>query len=288
MDREFPIVGVHPTATDRSMPVLDLAKECEARGLRAITLPEHTHVPVASEVLVEGWRVEERYERTLDPYIACAFIAATTSLDVGTGVSLVAQHDAIALAKAIATLDHLSPGRLILGVGFGYNRQELEDHGVEARRRRAVVEETVALMRALWSEEIAAFEGRFRHLSPSRSWPKPSSPHAPPVLLGCRRTESNFDRVVAWADGWLPAGIGVTGPELEAAIHDLRRRWEDAGREGAPEICCFFAPASSHDMAVELTRAAELGVRRMQLRLEERTRDEVLPILDDLAALLRS
>lgn len=286
MSTGFPRVGVHPTATDRSLPILDLAREAEDRGLSALSLPEHTHIPVESDVLIEGWSVEERYERTLDPYIACSFVAATTSLEVGTGVSLVAQHDAIALAKAVATLDHLSRGRLFLGVGFGYNRHEVEDHGVAASDRRAVVEETVQLMRTLWTDEIATFAGRYRHLAPSKSWPKPAQAGGPHILLGGRGTPRNFDRVVAWADGWIPAGIGVTSPGLAASLRDLRRRWDDAGRRGIPDLCCFFAPGSGDEMLPQLDRAAELGVQRMQLRLDERNRDEVLPILDELARVL--
>jgi probable F420-dependent oxidoreductase len=286
MSPDLPRVGVHPTATDRSLAILELAREAETRGLSAITLPEHTHIPVGSEVLIEGWSLEERYERTLDPYIACSFVAATTTLEIGTGVSLVAQHDPIALAKAVATLDHLSEGRFFLGVGFGYNRQEVEDHGVAAADRRGVVEESIQLMRALWTREIAEFAGRYRHLSPSKSWPKPARAGGPPVLLGVKATGLNLDRVVRWADGWIPAGIGVTSPEFAASLRDLRRRWDDAGRHPPPEVCCFFAPASRAEMALQLHRAAELGVQRMQLRLEERIRDEVLPILDELSRAL--
>jgi alkanesulfonate monooxygenase SsuD/methylene tetrahydromethanopterin reductase-like flavin-dependent oxidoreductase (luciferase family) len=105
-------------------------------------------------------------------------------------------------------------------------------------------------------------------------------------LLGGRGTPRNLDRVVAWADGWIPAGIGVTNPELASALGDLRRRWDDAGRPGTPEICCFFAPGPPDDMAAQLERASELEIQRMHIRLEERPRDEVLPILDDLASVL--
>ena len=199
-----------------------------------------------------------------------------------------AQHDAIALAKAVATLDFLSQGRLVLGVGFGYNRQEVEDHGVPARDRYQVLEETVALIRALWSEEVAEFEGRFRRLSPSRSWPKPVRPGGPPILLGGRATERNFKRVITWADGWLPAGIGVTDPGFASDLLDLRRLWVDAGRSDVPEICCFFAPGSRDEMMREIERAAQLDVQRMHIRLEERSRDETLPILDLVAAALEA
>ena len=163
------VVGVHPTSTDRSMPVIDLARECEARGLGSISLPEHTHIPVDSPA------TSDRYRRTLDPFVASSFVAATTGLQVGTAISLVGQHDAIALAKAIATIDHLSHGRFTLGVGFGYNRKEAADHGIPVTERALYVEETVRLIRALWTDDEAEFEGRFLRVPPSYAWPKPAA-----------------------------------------------------------------------------------------------------------------
>lgn len=279
-----PLVGVHPTATDLSMPVIDLAREAAARGLRSLYLPEHTHVPVGSLQINGDWRMAERYQRTLDPYIAAAFIAATTTLEVGTAISLVAQHDAIALAKAVATLDVLSQGRVVLGVGFGYNREEAADHGVPFDQRAAMVEETVRLMRALWTEDKSAYEGRFLRLPPSWSWPKPTRPGGPPVLLGGRAGARNFERVVAWADGWIPMGETPGHAPLERELGELRARWADAGRAGEPEICCFLRPGPTGELARQLARGAELGIQRMQVLLEDRRRDEVLPVLDDLAA----
>lgn len=268
------------------MPVIDLAREAEARGLRSLYLPEHTHVPVGSLQINGDWRMAERYQRTLDPYIAAAFIAATTTLEVGTAISLVAQHDAIALAKAVATLDHLAPGRVVLGVGFGYNREEAAGHGVPFDQRAVMVEETVRLMRALWTEDKAAYQGRFLRLPPSWSWPKPVRPGGPPVLLGGRAGARNFERVVAWADGWIPMGETPDDAPLERELGELRSRWADAGRHGAPEICCFLRPGPKDALARQLTRGAELGIQRMQVLLEDRRRDEVLPVLDDLAAAL--
>jgi probable F420-dependent oxidoreductase len=279
-----PLVGVHPTATDLSMPVIDLAREAEARGLRSLYLPEHTHVPVGSLQIQGDWRMAERYQRTLDPYIVAAFIAATTTLEVGTAISLVAQHDAIALAKAVATLDVLSQGRVVLGVGLGYNREEAADHGVPFDKRAVMVEETVRLMRALWTEDKAAYEGRFLRLPPSWSWPKPVRPGGPPVLLGGRAGERNFQRVVAWADGWIPMGETPADAPLERELGELRARWAGAGRDGEPEICCFLRPGPVDELARQLTRGAELGIGRMQVLVEDRRRDEVLPVLDDLAA----
>jgi len=282
---ELPSVGVHPTATDLSMPILELARETEARGLRSLYLPEHTHVPVDSMQITPTWTMSERYQRTLDPYIATAFIAATTSLEVGTGISLVAEHDAIALAKAVATLDAMSDGRVVLGVGYGYNRGEAEDHGVDWQARATVVEETVALMRALWTKDVGEFEGRYRRVSPSWSWPKPTQPGGPPVLLGARATARTLQRIVDWADGWIPMGpIMQTDPAFPTFLHELRQRWRDAGRAGEPQICYFFDPGDRDEMARQIEKAASFGIQRMQVFLEDRTRGDALPILDELAA----
>jgi probable F420-dependent oxidoreductase len=268
------------------MPVISLAREAEARGLRSIYLPEHTHVPVGSEDITVDWRMSDRYARTLDPFVACAFVAATTTLEVGTAISLVAQHDAIALAKAVATLDHLSQGRVMLGVGFGYNRAEAADHGVPFAARAVVVEETVRLMRALWTQDEAAFEGRFRRLPRSWSWPKPLRTGGPPVLLGARATARTFERVVAWADGWIPMGQTPADAALGSSVSELRKRWTDAGRTAGPELCCFLRPEPAAAMAREVERGAELGIQRMQVLLEDRGREDVLPVLDDLGRIV--
>ncbi len=287
MAPSLPIVGVHPTATDRSMDVVELAREAEVRHLGVVTLPEHTHIPVGSQHAVAGMEVPERYQRTLDPFVACAFMAAATStIHVGTAISLVAQHDAISLAKAIATLDHLCQGRFSLGVGFGYNRSEAEDHGFPADRRAEVVEETVGLMRAVWTQERAAFEGTFRRVSPSWSWPKPFRAEGPPVLLGARATPRNFERIVNWCDGWIPMGFGVLADGFEARLGELRTRWTDAGRTTDLVVSCFFQPRTIPEMACEIELAGQLGVERMEVYVEDRDRDELLPILDDLGEML--
>jgi probable F420-dependent oxidoreductase len=266
------------------MPVTDLARETAARGLRSLYLPEHTHVPVGSLQINGDWQMAERYQRTLDPYVAAAFIAATTTLEVGTAISLIAQHDAIALAKAVATLDMLSGGRVVLGVGFGYNRAEAASHGVPFGQRAVMVEETVRLMRALWTQDMAVYEGRFRRLPPSWSWPKPARPGGPPVLVGGRAGARTFERVVAWADGWIPMGETPADAPLAGELAELRARWADAGRDGAPEICCFLRPGPRDELARQLSRGAALGIQRMQVLVEDRGRDEVLPVLDDLTA----
>jgi probable F420-dependent oxidoreductase len=230
--------------------------------------------------------VMPRYQRTLDPYVACSFIAATTDLEVGTGVSLIAQHDAIALAKAIATLDHLSGGRVMIGIGFGYSREEAADHRIPVTRRAAVVEETVRLMRALWTDDEAEFDGEYLRVSRSRAWPKPVRPGGPPVLLGAATNPRTFDRIVDWADGWIPMGVGILDDGFAASLGELRKRWSDAGRVEELQVCCFFMPGSVDDMAREVERAVELGVQRSQVYLEDRDTEAALPILDDLAVVV--
>src|SRR5205807_136312 len=121
--------------------------------------------------------------------------------EIGTGVSLIGEHDPIQLAHAVASLDRLSGGRLVLGVGWGWNREEFADHGRSPKLRARVVEEWVHVMRSLWADEVASYEGEFVHLSPSRMWPKPTQEHGPPVLLGAPASERNFERVARWADG---------------------------------------------------------------------------------------
>jgi probable F420-dependent oxidoreductase len=284
MTDRLPAIGVHPIATDQSMPVLELAREAEDRRLRSLYLPEHTHIPVGSEELPNGYRLDEGYRRTLDPFVACAYIAAVTSLEVGTGVALVAQHDAIALAKAIATLDYLTAGRVVIGVGFGSNAAEASDHGLAGSGRAPVVEETVRLMKAVWTEEEAVFEGTYRRISRSWSWPKPVTAGGPPVLLGARASARTFDRIIRWADGWLPVGVNAGDPSFAASLADLRARWTDSGRAGEPSVCYFFYPGAEEQMRRQIEYGTERGIQRMQVSIGGRSRDEALPILDHLAS----
>jgi alkanesulfonate monooxygenase SsuD/methylene tetrahydromethanopterin reductase-like flavin-dependent oxidoreductase (luciferase family) len=160
-----PLAALHYFATDRSLPVADFARAAAERGFDAVLLPEHTHIPVCTESPYPGGGdLPERYRRTLDPYVALSVVAAQTDLEIGTCISLVAQHDPIALAKTIATLDFISGGRFSLGVGYGWNVPELANHGREAAERRAIVREYVALMRALWQDTEAEFHGKHANL----------------------------------------------------------------------------------------------------------------------------
>lgn len=284
-----PLICVHPGSTDISWSAVDLALEAEARGLHGVYLSEHTHFPVgADRDLYPGAHnrsVPERYARLLDPIVALSLIAQATDLELGTSVCLPCQHDPIAFAKATATLDHLSNGRLVLGVGFGWNREEIRNHGVAPHRRAAVLAETIAVMRALWEDEVAAHYGDHFELSPSWSWPKPRQTSGPPVLLGARGNERNFRRIARWADGWITMENPIMEPKFKGQTQRLRAQWSEAGREGEPTIVAQLGPEPLEQMREWVPRCQELGVQKLNVVLEDHPRDVVLPILDDLASI---
>ncbi|MCD4533655.1 TIGR03619 family F420-dependent LLM class oxidoreductase [Nocardioides sp. cx-169] len=280
-----PDVGVLAFVTDRSMPLLELAQEVEARGFDALVLPEHTHIPLSSAEAFPDGEMPERYRRTLDPYVALAVVAARTGLAIGTCISLVAQHDPITLAKTVATLDLVSGGRFTLGVGYGWNVDELANHGRDPSRRRGIVTEHVALMRSLWRDELAEFRGEHATLAPSWAWPKPSAEAAVPVLLGCAPTARGFESVVGWADGWIPGG---DDPELLAGwMVDLRTRWEAARRPGSPVVWAMRTVVDDATLARHLDRYRSLGVDQVVLDVQALSREELPAVLDRYADVVR-
>lgn len=270
-------VGVTIFATDRSIPVADLAREAEARGFSSLYVPEHTHIPTSrrtppptgDEVLAD------EYRRTLDPMVALAAAAAVTSrIRVGTGIALVAQRDPIVFAKEIATLDLVSGGRFTLGVGYGWNVDEMENHGVGYASRRAIVREKMLAMEALWEHDVAAFDGRFVKLTPSWQWPKPVQRPRPPVLVGGGAGPRLFADVAEWADGWMPIG----GKGVTEALPQLRAAMAARGREPA---ALLVVPIGVVPTPGKLAHYASIGVTEVALRLPSAPRDDVLRALDD-------
>ncbi len=199
--------GVVSFVTDYSISPAELARVAEDLGFESMFVTEHTHIPASRESPWPGGaELPREYSHTLDPFVALATAAAvTTTLRIGTGVCLVAQHDPIVLAKQVASLDHLSGGRVLLGVGAGWNREEMLNHGVDPSTRFGRMREHVEAMRAIWTQDEASYAGR--HVSFERiwSWPKPARPGGPPVLVGGSGPKV-FDRVLAYGDGWTPIG----------------------------------------------------------------------------------
>ncbi|KRV50032.1 F420-dependent oxidoreductase [Wenjunlia vitaminophila] len=272
-------IGASIFLTDESIRPTRLARELEQRGFHALYVPEHTHIPVSRETPWPGGaELPREYGRTLDPFAALAAAAAVTErLHLGTGITLVAQHDPITLAKQVATLDLLSGGRFTLGVGFGWNREEADDHGVDWAARRDVVREKVALMRALWAPEPTGYQGVHVSVAPSVAHPKPSPP--PRVLLGGGAGPVLFAHVAEYADGWMPVG----GGGLAEALPRLRRVWQEAGRD--PEALQVL-PVSVQPSAGKLARLRDLGVAEITAQLPSAGTDEVLRTLDAYAQFL--
>ena len=274
-------IGVTLFVTDQSIRPDVLAREVEDRGLESVWYPEHTHIPVSRRTPYPGGgELAEEYKRTLDPFVAIAAGAAvTTRLGFGTGICLVAQRDPIVLAKEVATVDLLAGGRFSFGIGFGWNRDEMEDHGVDPRHRRSLGREKVLAMKALWTEDEASFEGDHVHLPPSWQWPKPVQRPHPPILIGGAAGPTLFRHVAEYGDGWIPIG----GAGVKDQLPVLRTAAEEAGRDPASIDVVIFA-ALGDPAKIDYYRS--LGIRRTILNLPSAQADEVLPLLDQYAKLL--
>jgi probable F420-dependent oxidoreductase len=280
-----PQVALLYRQTAAAMPLLDLAHAAEELGFDCIVIGEHTHIPVSRKTPFPGTTdgsLPDAYPEFPDPYVALAFIAAQTSLRIAVGIALVAQHDPISLAKTVATLDSMSGGRLTLGVGFGWNREELESHGKSFTDRREIAREYVELMRALWTQEEAEYHGEHASLEPSWAWPKPVQPSVP-VLLGVQGGERAFEAIIGWADGWLPGGGNRTW--LTAKLAELRSRWTDAGRPERGPIVWPMENAVLDDdrLKAKLDFYRDLAVDQVVLDIPTTGREEILPLLDRYA-----
>ena len=269
--------------SDRGITPAAAAKLADDHGFTTFYVPEHTHIPVKREAAHPTTGDEslpdDRYMRTLDPWVSMATAAAVTSrVRLSTAVSLPVEHDPISLAKTIATLDHLSGGRVSVGVGFGWNTDELANHKVPPKRRRTMLREYIEAMRALWTEEEAAYDGEFVSFGPSWSWPKPVQQHIP-VLVGAAGNEKNFTWIARSADGW------ITTPrdfDIDAPVKLLQQIWADAGRTGAPQIVALdFKP-----VAEKLDHWARIGVTEVLFGLPDKTADEVAAYVERLAGKL--
>ncbi|MFB6809123.1 LLM class F420-dependent oxidoreductase [Streptomyces sp. NPDC056387] len=277
--------------TDQTVSPVRLARALEERGFAGLYLPEHTHIPVSRDTSAPmGGDLPEVYGRTLDPFVALGQAAAVTErLALGTGITLVAQHDPIDLAKQIATLDHLSGGRFTLGIGYGWNVEEAADHGVDWRTRRELVRDRMALMRALWAPEPTAHVGEFCTVQASAAHPKPVQPprelgpghplYGPRTLIGGAAGPKLFAAIADHADGWLPIG----GGGLSESMPVLRQVWETAGRDPKD---LQVVPYAVQPNPGKLGHYADLGIEEVVLQLPPVKEAEILRVLDDYAQYL--
>lgn len=268
--------GVFMFPTDFSMGIVDLGRAAEQRGFESLWVPEHTHIPASRQSPWPGGpELPPEYSHSIDPFISLSAVAAvTTTLKLGTGVCLVIEHDAITLAKQISSLDYLSGGRFLFGVGGGWNREEMEDHGTDPSRRWKVLRERVQAMKQLWMQEEASYHGEFVNFDRAWQWPKPVQQPHPPVVVGGDGANT-LKRVVEYGDEWMPI-VGRGTPEhLPARIAELQRMAAEKGRGPIP-VTAFGCPTR----AEWVERLQAMGVQRCIFNVPSAPEDVVLRHLD--------
>jgi probable F420-dependent oxidoreductase len=277
------LFGIGMFATEYSIRPDELARETEARGFESLWFPEHTHIPASRRTpYPAGTELPKEYWHTHDPFIALAIAAsATKNLNVATGICLVIERDTITTAKEVATLDTLSDGRFIFGIGGGWNVEEMENHGTKYKTRWRRLREQILAMKEIWTKDEAEYRGQFINFDKIWSYPKPVQKPYPPVIMGGSGA-TTFDRVIEYCDGWMPVGLPVSS--LEGKIKELRSKSESAGRDpNTISISIFNAKAEKG----ALDHMRNLGVERAIFMLPAAGRDTVLPILDNYTELTK-
>jgi probable F420-dependent oxidoreductase len=272
-------VGITTFCLDRTVHPVRMATEVEGRGFESLWYPEHSHIPASRRSpwpgSTTGEPLPDDYWRMHDQFNALAMAGAvTTRLRLGTSVTLLGQRDPLWTAKQIASLDHLTDGRVLVGVGFGWNREEQENHGYPWADRRAMVREKVLAMRALWTEDEARFDGEHVRFEPAWALPKPVQRPGPPIYLGGGSGPKLFAAIADWADGWMPI---TARPSIAGRLAPLKAAWERAGRDPSALAVTVFGATTDVDGLANL--AAE-GVTRVALTLPYEGVDVVLPMLD--------
>ncbi len=278
-------IGVAIFPTDQAIQPIQLAKEVEARGLESIWFPEHSHIPTSRETPWGGMKdappLPEMYKRSHDQFVALAACAAVTEkLRLGTGITLVAQRDAIWLAKEAASLDMISNGRFELGIGYGWCVEEMRNHGCDYGSRRDLLREKVLLIKELWTEEAASFSGDYIQFEESWAWPKPTQKPHPPILMGGAVGPKTAAHIAEFCDGWMPLdGLHPFDEGLKA----IREACNKIGRDPSTVDIGMFYDEVEADVMKE---HADKGAKRFILPLPSEGADTVLPLLDDYAKLI--
>jgi probable F420-dependent oxidoreductase len=275
--------GLTMFATDYAIRPDELARAAEERGFESLWLPEHTHIPASRKSPWPGGpELPKEYWHTHDLFVALTAAAlSTTRLRVGSGICLVVERDPIALAKEVASLDVLSNGRFLFGIGGGWNAEEMANHGTNFKTRWKLLRERVEAMKVIWRDENAEYHGELVNFDPIWSWPKPLQKPHPPIFLGGHGPKA-LDRVVRYCDGWMPIPVRAGG--LADEIKDLRARAAAAGRDPASIAVVLYAVPAD---AEALRGFAAAGVQRAIFSVPPRERDKVLPLLDRYAAVVK-
>jgi len=277
--------GIAMFPTDYAIQADELAREMEARGFESLWLPEHTHIPASRKSPWPGGAdLPREYWHTLDPFVALGAAAAVTkTLMLGTGICLVIERDPITLAKEVASLDHISRGRVLFGIGGGWNAEEMEHHGTPFAERWKILRERIAAMKAIWTQDEAEFHGKYVNFDKLWAYPKPVQKPYPPILMGgagphARQRAADFD------GHWMPIGGRAYSEPVAESMADFRARAEKAGRDPAAVTVSIFGVPPDAD---KLAGLRDAGVARVAFFVPSAIADTVLPLLDGYAAVAK-
>lgn len=268
--------------TEYSIRPDDFARACEERGFESVWFPEHTHIPSSRKTpYPAGGELPKEYSHSYDPFVALMAAAAVTkTIKVATGICLVIERDPIITAKEVASLDLLSNGRFLFGIGGGWNVEEMENHGMPFGKRWKLLRERIEAMKEIWAKDEAEYHGELVSFDPIWSWPKPQQKPHPPIILGSA-SKMGIKRVVDYCDGWIPIGLAVR--DMPVAIKDLHAQAKAKGRDPQSiEVSIFWAPPDADG----LRQYQDMGIARGVLALPSVPKDEVLKMLDGMAGLV--
>jgi probable F420-dependent oxidoreductase len=276
--------GLQMFPTDYAIPVTELGKAAEDLGFESLFFPEHTHIPASRRTPWPGGaELPKEYSHTLDPFVAMGAVAAVTkTLKIGTGICLVMERDPITLAKEVASVDFLSGGRVLFGIGGGWNEEEMENHGTKPSLRWKILRERVLAMKEIWTKDEAEYHGQFVDFDPIWSWPKPANKPHPPVLVGGDGPRT-LERVVEYGDGWMPIGGRGGSEHFKERIAELQRMAKEAGRDPIPVSVFGAAPQPE-----TVERFEAMGVERILFSLRSAPADEVLPAMKRYAEVIKA
>ncbi len=277
-------IGAAMFFTDYSMRPADLARACEERGFESLWSPEHSHIPIArTAAFPSGGDLPKKYYDVMDPFVALTAAAcATERLKIGTGVCLVAQRDPIQTAKLVASIDQISGGRFLFGVGNGWNADEMANHGTPFKARHKIARERIEAMQAIWTQSKAEYHGETLHFGPMMAWPKPVQRPHPPVIVG-GAFPYGARRAIRYGQGWMPHRARPAYPDVAVHVEEFRTMAAAAGRE--PEDLPVTIWGAPEDVAI-LERDRALGVTRLVVSLDSAGPDAILPELDRWARLI--
>jgi probable F420-dependent oxidoreductase len=270
--------------TDYSIAPGELGQALEARGFESVWAPEHSHIPLSRKTpFPAGGELPKKYYDAMDPFVTLTAAAmATKTLNVGTGVCLVNQRDTIQTAKLVASIDQVSGGRFLFGIGNGWNQDEMENHGTAFASRHKLVRERVEAMKEIWTKSKAEYHGEFVNFDPMMAWPKPvQKPHVPVIVGGAFPYSAR--RAIRYGDGWIPQAARGGYKEIGDMIPEFRKMAGEAGRNPDEIAITVWFPRRQPDL---MKRYIDLGVERVVFNLESEPASKIIPEIEELAELM--